>query len=295
MDRGKFSDEKETSTVKHANQIQNYLLAMRRSVEDSASPYSSRNSSKGALLTEAKILFSYLAKGNSLGSARQAVFEDNIFVKKTHQTRKKCWDVLHSRYFPQTEELEQIHPIIALFRTKASEKIKQGVLYYHFAISDLFSYEVTTELIYDLYHRGLTNITPRSIHEFLDLKKKFHPEINKWSPQTRLSLVSHYLSAMRDFGILAGKNQKRVHRPTVEEDLFLYIVTYLRDCGKSPKAILVNDDFKLFLLSQQEVESKLLQAQRNGRTNFQKAGHIVSLELPWRSILEYIENIGQQI
>jgi hypothetical protein len=275
--------------------IQDYLSVMRRPVEDSASPYSSRNSSKGALLTEARILFSYLAKENSLDSARQAIFQDNIFVKKTHQTRKKCWDVLHSRYFPREEDLEKIHPIIALFRTKASEKIKQGVLYYHFAISDLFSYEVTAELIYDLYRRGLMNIAPRNIHDFLGLKKKVHPEINQWSPQTRLSLVSHYLSAMRDFGILEGKNQKRIHRPTVEEDLFLYIVTYLRDCGPSPKTILVSNDFKLFLLSQQEVEFRLIEAQRKGRIDFQKSGHVVSLELPWRSILEYIENIGQQI
>jgi len=279
--------------TKKINEIQSYLLAMRRPVEDSASPYSSRNSSKGALLTEAKILFSYLAKGNSLDSARQAIFEDNIFAKKTHQTRKRCWEILHSRYFSQQEDLEKIHPIIALFRSNASEKIKQGVLYYHFAISDLFSYEVTTELIYDLYRRGLTNIAPRDIHEFLDLRKKGRPEINKWSPQTRLSLASHYLSAMRDFGILEGKNQKRIHRPTVEEDLFLYILTYLRDCCKSPRSILANEDFKLFLLSQQEVESKLLETQRNGRIKFQKAGHIVSLELPWRSILEYIANVGQ--
>lgn len=279
--------------VKGIKHIQEYLLAMRRPVENSASPYSSRNSSKGALLTEAKILFSYLAKRNSLDSARQAIFEDNIFAKKTHQTRKRCWEILHSRYFPQQEDLEKIHPIIALFRSNASEKIRQGVLYYHFAISDLFSYEVTTELIYDLYRRGLTNIAPRDVHGFLDTKMKSHPEINTWSPQTHLSLVNHYLSAIRDFGILEGKDQKKIHRLTVEEDLFLYIVTYLRDCGKSPKAILVSDDFKLFLLSQQEVESKLLEAQRNGKINFNKAGYIVSLELPWRSVLEYIENIGQ--
>lgn len=136
-----------------------------------------------------------------------------------------------------------------------------------------------------MHHEMFTN--------FLTQKTKSHPEINIWSPQTRLSLVSHYLSAMRDFGILEGKNQKRVHRTTVEEDLFLYIVTYLRDCGKSPKAILGNDDFKLFLLSQQEVEFRLIEAQRKGGIHFQRAGHIVSLDLPWRSILEYIENIGQ--
>lgn len=276
-----------------SGELKSVLLSLRNPIEDRGTKYSSRNSSKGALLTEAKILFSYLAKGNSLDLARQAIIQDNIFVKKTNQTRKRCWEVLHSRYFPQREDSEQIHPIIALFRIKASEKMKQGVLYYHFAISDLFSYEATTELIYDLYRRGLTNIAPRDVHEFLDTKTKSHPEINTWSPQTRLSLVSHYLSAMRDFGILEGKNQKRVHRTTVEEDLFLYIVTYLRDCGKSPKAILGNDDFKLFLLSQQEVEFRLIEAQRKGGIHFQRAGHIVSLDLPWRSILEYIENIGQ--
>ena len=137
------------------------------------------------------------------------------------------------------------------------------------------------------------NISPRDIHNFLEFKKTSHPETNTWSPQTRLSLVSHYLSAMRDFGILEGKVRKKIRRPTVEDDLFLYIVIFLRDCGKTTKAIMNSNDFKLFLLSQQEVEAKMIEAQRNKRIHFRKSGHIVSLELPWRSIIEYIENIGQ--
>jgi hypothetical protein len=190
---------KRNPMTKDTTRVQKYLLALRDPVEDHTSAYSSRNSSKGALIAEASILFSYMAKGNFLDSTRQAIFQDDIFVKKTHQTRKRCWEILHLRYFPREQSLEQIHPIISLFRTNASEKIKRGVLYRHFAISDLFSYEVTTELIYDVYRRGLANIAPRDLHEFFDLKKKVHPEINKWSPQTRLSLASHYLSAMRDF------------------------------------------------------------------------------------------------
>ena len=279
-----------------SNKLKKLLLAFRNSIECADVRYSSRNSSKGALLEEAKILFSYLGRNNSLGSARKAVIQDNIFTKRTYQTRKKCWALLHSRYFPSAavEEYSKIpHPIIVLFRTSASETMKRGVLYYHFVISDLFSYEATVELVYDLYCRGLTNISPRDVHKFLDLKTKSHPEINTWSPQTCYSLVIHYLSAMRDFGILEGKVQKKIHRPTVKEDLFLYIVTYLRDCGKSPKAILTSDDFRLFLLSQEEVQTRLIEAQRVGRIYFRKSGHVVSLELPWRSILEYIERIGQ--
>lgn len=269
------------------------LLAFRNPIERSRSAYSSRNSSKGALLAEAKILFSHLARNNCIGLARQAVIQDNIFAKKTYQTRKRCWEVLHSRYFPCNEGSEYVHPIIVLFRTRTSEMMQRGILYYHFVTSDLFSYDMTVELVYNMFRRGQTNIAPRDVHEFLDSKAKSHPEINNWSPQTLSSLVSHYLSAMRDFGILKGKVQKKIHRPTVEDDLFLYIVTYLRDCGKSPKAIISSDDFKLFLLSQQEVEAKLLEVQRMGRIRFRKSGHLVSLELPWRSLIEYIENIGQ--
>ena len=237
-------------------------------------------------------MFSYLAKDNSLNLARRAVIDDNIFAKRTYQTRKQCWDVLHSRYFSHRGDSEQIHPIIAIFRHRVSEKMKQAVLYYHYAISDLFSYEVTVGLAYDLCRRGLTNIAPRDVYEFLDSKVKLHPEINRWSSQTRLALVSHYLSALRDFGILRGKRIKKIHRPAIEEDLFLYLVTYLRDCGKSSRDILINDDFKLFLLSQPDVEAKLAEAHRNRRIRFQKSAYLVSLELPWRSLLEYVEKLG---
>ena len=199
----------------HKQELKNSLLAFRTPIELAGNSYSSLNSSKGALLTEAKILFSYLAEDNELDSARQAVLHDNIFAKKAYQTRKKCWAVLHARYFPGRESTVAYHPIVALFQAQASETMKRGVLYYHFALSDLVSYEATVELIYKLYRSGLKNIAPRDIHTFLDLKAIAHPEINTWSPQTRSSLVSHYLSAIRDFGILEGKAHKKIHRPTV--------------------------------------------------------------------------------
>lgn len=275
------------------DELRRYLIVLRNPIDGADLKYNTRNSSKGALLGEAKTLFSYLSENKSLALARQAVVQDNIFAKRTDQTRKRCWEILHSRYFPHGEGSEYIHPIITLFRTQASETAKQGVLYYHYAISDLFSYEVTVELVYDMFHRGLPNISARNVHEFLDSKVQLHPEINNWTPQTRKSLVSHYLSAIRDFGILEGKVHKKIRRPTVEEELFFYIVTYLRDCGKSPKDILGSDDFRLFLLSPQEVEAKMLETQRKGRIGYRRSGAIISFELPWRSIHEYIENIGQ--
>jgi hypothetical protein len=278
--------------IENKKQIQEYLLAMRSPVEVNGSLYSSRNSSKGALLVESEILFSYLAKNNcNLDSARNAVIRDNILAKRTYQTRKRCWAVLHSRYFPNKFGTG-LNPIIAIYKTNASETMKRGVLYYHFATSDLFAYEVTTRLIYSLIHKGFTNISPRIIDDFLDSRAESHPEINSWSYQTRKSLISHYLSALRDFGILEGKARKRIHRPIVEEALFLYVATVLRDCGKSSRDILTSDDFKLFLLTPAEVEIRFVEAHRNKRIEFRKSGKIISLEFPWESIHDYIKTLG---
>jgi hypothetical protein len=279
--------------IENKKQIQEYLLAMRSPVEVNGSLYSSRNSSKGALLVESEILFSYLAKNNcNLDSARNAVIRDNILAKRTYQTRKRCWAVLHSRYFPNKFADGHLNPIIAIYKTNASETMKRGVLYYHFATSDLFTYEVTTRLIYSLIHKGFTNISPRIIDDFLDSRAESHPEINSWSYQTRKSLISHYLSALRDFGILEGKARKRVQRPIVEEALFLYVATVLRDCGKSSRDILASNDFKLFLLTPAEVEIRFVEAYRNKRIEFKKSGKIISLKFPWETIHDYIKTLG---
>ncbi len=265
---------------------------MRRPIEERSSKYSSTNSSKGALLTESDILFSYLARNNGdLDSARHAVINEDIFAKKTHQTRKRCWDVLHSRYFPNQLPSEHLHPIVEIYKAKASQIIKRGILYFHFATSDLFAYQATVKLLYGTFRRGLSSIGPRNIHEFLDSQAESHPEIKKWSYQTRRSVVGHYLSTVRDFGLLEGTARKRIHKPMVDQNLLLYIVTILRDCGKLAKEIVASDDFKLFLLSPEEVAVRLAEAHQDGRIKFRRSGQIISLELPWETIYDYVKTI----
>ena len=134
----KFQLQVGFTLIEYKKQLQEYLLAMRNPVETSGFPYSSRNSSKGALLTESEIVFSYLAKNNcNLDSVRHAVIHDNILAKRTYQTRKRCWEVLHSRYFSTKFANGYFNPIIAIYKTNLSEKMKGSVLYYHFATSDL--------------------------------------------------------------------------------------------------------------------------------------------------------------
>lgn len=255
------------------------------------SRYSTRNSSKGALIREAEALFSHLASGGDLNSLRDAALSKDLFGKRTRETRRRCWQILRSRYLWAWPDTTQ-HPIPILFRKQAGRDLRRLVLFYHYALSDLFAYEATTELLYPMVRRGNLPVASRDIHEFLRRKVPSHPEIKVWTPQTHNSLVSHYLSAVRDFGLLEGKVRKRVRRPMVPEEMVLYVTTKLREAGVAGRAIVNHADFRLFFLEPHEVEARLAQAAAKGLIRFHRSGRIVSVELPWRSLVDYAQTLG---
>jgi len=255
--------------------------------------YTAKNSSKGSLLVETKNLFRFLANEiPSLTAARKAVIERNIFNKKTFHSRNTCWKVLHARYFSGASDDVSGHPLVALFRRSSDLSLLEGALYYHFMIGDHLYYNITVDLLFQFFKQGKAHLSVLDIHEFMKAKSTEHPEIDKWSPQTRRHLISHYLSSLKDFGLLEGRYVKRIKKPFISDDLFLYVVTILRDSKTGPLNILFNNDFKLFLLSEAEVANKLVEANRKGKIKFYQSGQNISLELPWESLDEYIRNIG---
>lgn len=276
---------------KESNSIRK--LAIFRSAIDTADwRYTTLNSSKGSMLRETLLFFNYLAKNQSITDARSAVLYENILSKQTRQNRKKYWEMLRKRYFPDEIEKLELHPIFNLFKGRVSDLLKRWVLYYHFALSDLLLYEIITRFVYDSFVEGKTRITPRLVSNFVQLRKKIHPETNSWSLSTENRMIRNYLAAMRDFGILQGSRNKRINKPTLSDDIILYVLTFLKDCGKLPKEIIECHDFRLFLLPQEELESRLVDIALRSRIAFQKSGHLITLTLPWESTIEYIRSIG---
>ena len=61
--------------------------------------YSTRYSSKGALLSEARSAFSHFAKCRSREATRDAAISGAIWSHRARLTRSTCWDHLNYRYF----------------------------------------------------------------------------------------------------------------------------------------------------------------------------------------------------
>lgn len=66
-------------------------------------------------------------------------------------------------------------------------------------------------------------------------------------------MASNYLTIARDFGLLEGAQRKIFTRLYVPLPSFVYVLYRLKDKGRSNKAIVTSDDFKLFLMDQRDV------------------------------------------
>ncbi|MBW2031930.1 MAG: DUF1819 family protein [Deltaproteobacteria bacterium] len=62
-------------------------------------PYSSRYTSKGALLVEANLIIDSLSSGLSMDQMRKQVLEGSIIRQRTRASRERVWDSLNYRLF----------------------------------------------------------------------------------------------------------------------------------------------------------------------------------------------------
>lgn len=245
-------------------------------------------------MREAQRLFAFLAKGHSVAEARRAILFEDLLEKRTYETRRRCWTALSARYLSPPGN-PAVTAITNLVRACVPETVLSGVLYYHYTLSDLFTYETTVDCLFPLAMSGRETIAPRDIDCFLSGREAVHPEIRRWSPQTRKTLVSRYLSALRDFGILEGRAKKTIRKPFVPLELLLYMVYFLRDEGESGRGIVKSRDFRLFLLTPDEVAASLTRAAAQGYLRFERTGDMCILELPLRSVYEYTEKLRQKV
>lgn len=242
-------------------------------------PYSARNSSKGALLDEAGRIFAALAESHSVESVRSQVLRGNLLVQRSRENRDRIWTSIQQRYLlPQTPWLTRLLAQACQAGPHSPEFI--SLLYLLYALRDRLTFDfVTTVLCPRAKESGLVV----SRDELLDLLRNAapsQPQIERWSESTRVKLAGSILTALRDFGLLKGKQKKTLVSPALPlstaEALFRLLVVE----GHRGRRLLEDEAWRLFLFSEADVAATLAQLARQGTIRFEKAGATVVLETP---------------
>ena len=253
-------------------------IARRLAVRDVGS-YSARNSSKGALISEAERLLRAIGTDVSINDARDQALRGALLSQRSSHNRKRIWTSLQQRYL--LPQLPWLTPLLA-------EKSKLGshdpeftsLLYLLYALRDRLTYDFVTLF---LWPKGLHARTLVSRNDVLDLLKSVtqeQPQIERWSESTRVKLAGSVLTALRDFGVLEGKQRKFLVQPPFPLSTAEALLRFLIAEGCRGRHVLEDHTWRLFLLAEADVAQMLARLAQAGVIRFEKAGSTVVLEAP---------------
>jgi hypothetical protein len=94
-----------------------------------------------------------------------------------------------------------------------------------------------------------------------------------------------------DFGLLRGSSTREFTSYHLPERSFLYLLHALRDQQQNPGKMITSAEWRLFLMRPADVEHELLRLHQYRKLDYQVAGSLVQLSLPFKSAREYAERM----
>lgn len=108
-----------------------------------------------------------------------------------------------------------------------------------------------------------------------------------WSEAAATRVARGLLAAFRDFGILEGRDRKRLSSYSLPVPAFAFLAFCLKFGGATSRSLLDHEDWELQLLSPDEIEHFFLAAHQLRLLEYHAAGSTVSITFPTESLEEY--------
>ena len=242
-------------------------------------PYSSRYTSKGALLVEANLIINSLSSGLTMDQLRKRVLEGYIIRQRTRASRERVWDSLNYRLFTHHKGwiIESLKEANAN-GPHSPEFVSMVYLFY--ALRDRLTYDIVTDLIWSRWQDNQLELHREDILSLLDEASTAQPQVRRWSESSRVKLASSILAALRDFGILEGVRKKRIVRPILPLFTAEQLLHVLTSEGVYGREVIEDSAWRLFLCSEQDVADILARLSQLGKIHFERVGNTVILETP---------------
>jgi hypothetical protein len=245
---------------------------------EDAQPYVSRLATRAAFYAELQALLAAVDGAVSRTEYRRRVLADNVLSRRTAAAREKAWKELAARY-----RLDAAWALFGAFleeyRRAASEQDRALTAYLLFALLDRLVCDLGTDWLFQYLRAAPAELRPADVLAFLRARRRSHPEIAGWSASSRENIASHYLSALREFGLARGSRRKVSVRPAPGAAPVRFVLRALRLAGASDLAAVQSPRFRLLGLSLDEVVELLFRLSAEGALRCRIQGDVVELDL----------------
>lgn len=240
--------------------------------------YVSRLATRAALYGDFRTLIASAPAGATRERYRRAVIEENVLSRATRAARSKAWKELAPRY-----GIDGAAPLFRMFleedRRTSSEKDHAITAYLLFALNDRLVSDLGMDWLYQYLRAAPAELRTPDVIAFVNAREQTHPEIAAWSPSSRENIASHYLSALKEFGLARGAQKKVSVRPSPGPPPVRFLLRALLFFGQDPLAAVQSPLFRLLGLSLDETVALLFELNADGALGFRVQGDIVEIDL----------------
>jgi hypothetical protein len=240
--------------------------------------YSSRNSSKGALIPETFTIFKEIRSEIDVIKLRRQVLVENCLHKRSFETRRKIWNAIYHRYLSIVPNWVGRSLSISTSRGIASPEFV-SLAYLHFSLRDRLIFDFITGPVWTNWKSQTTYVGRGDVLRFFEEGSKANPQVKKWSDTNQKKLAGNVLSSLRDFGVLRGSQKKYIQRPSIAAETVYHLLCILMAEGKEGRSIIEAPDWRLFLWDEHEISDALLDLSQKRWIEFEKVGKTTMLKI----------------
>jgi hypothetical protein len=257
----------------------------------SSALYSSKIIKAGALIGDTKTLLSHWDVNVSVHENIKRIRADNIFGKASRSRVEDILAIFRERYLTEKSVTKAL---VTLVRKKFATPALERLLYFHAARADKLLYDTVTEILVPLKAQGLTDINVKYLQQYLARWVDEGKTVGHWSEYSITRIARGLLSALRDFGVLQGRANKKIAPAYFPVESFAYVALYLKQHQPSGARLIGLPDWKLFFLEKESVERFLFEAHQRELLVYHVAGSVSRLTFPAETLEEYANVLAKR-
>ena len=112
-----------------------------------------------------------------------------------------------------------------------------------------------------------------------------------WSVPTRQRVASGLLGIAADLGLLRGSMVKEFNSHHIPDEGFLYVLYAVAQTEANGADVIRSPEWQMYLYQPAEVQEELLRLHQFHKLQYERAGSIVALSLPFKTAAEYAESL----
>ena len=179
-------------------------------------------------------------------------------------------------------------PLAVLARRQCRMELWRPILLWHGAERDALLRAFLELWLYDARQAGASLLRAEAVEPFLD-QQRAQAGLPLFAAGTRRRTAGGLLKIAADCGLIEGHVHKRFGPYRPADAVLLYVVHARAEKYVSGARVVAAGEWRRLLMTPAEVEAELFRLHQFGRLDYQVAGRLVQITLPFRTALEFAE------